>query len=167
MTSDELFRSLSTLLREVTHGASSAGGFVLNPGDPGLLASLDRLPAATASRSVNGGATIAAHGAHVSYGLSLLNRWAGGEVNPWQSADWSQAWNISSVSDEQWIALRRELGEQVDRWLAALGRPREISGIELDGVVASVVHLAYHLGAIRQIEPATRGPREGISGGGS
>jgi hypothetical protein len=30
----------------------------------------------------------------------------------------------------------------------------------LDGVVASIAHLAYHLGAIRQIHTSTRGPRE-------
>jgi hypothetical protein len=165
MTSDEVFRSVSSLLREIAHGASPAGAFVLNPGDPGLLAALDRLPAAPASRSVPGGATVAAHVAHVSYGLSLLGRWADGEENPWQNADWSQAWRVSAVSDAEWAALRHELRQLVDRWLEVLGRPREISGVALDGVVASVVHLAYHLGAIRQIEPAARGPREGSPAG--
>jgi hypothetical protein len=28
-------------------------------------------------------------------------------------------------------------------------------------MIASLAHLAYHLGAIRQIAPAARGPREG------
>jgi len=28
-------------------------------------------------------------------------------------------------------------------------------------MIASVAHLAYHLGAIRQIDQQTRGPREG------
>jgi hypothetical protein len=31
----------------------------------------------------------------------------------------------------------------------------------LSGMVASTVHLAYHLGAIRQIDKQARGPREG------
>jgi hypothetical protein len=161
MTVDDLFRSLASLLREVAHGAAPTGGLVLNPTDPGLLTALDRLPAAAASRSAAGGATIAAHAAHVSYGLSLLNRWAAGEVNPWQSADWSEAWTLADVSEAQWEAIRRDLRGQVDDWLGALGRPRDVSGLELDGMVASVAHLAYHLGAIRQIEPATRGPKEG------
>jgi hypothetical protein len=30
-------------------------------------------------------------------------------------------------------------------------------------MVASVAHLAYHLGAIRQIDKSTRGPKEGTS----
>jgi len=33
--------------------------------------------------------------------------------------------------------------------------------VELTGMVASIAHLAYHLGAIRQIARDSRGPREG------
>jgi hypothetical protein len=42
-----------------------------------------------------------------------------------------------------------------------LHTPRECSGIELTGMVSSVAHLAYHLGAIRQISKTVRGPKEG------
>jgi hypothetical protein len=28
-------------------------------------------------------------------------------------------------------------------------------------MISSIAHLAYHLGAIRQIDKSTRGPREG------
>jgi hypothetical protein len=34
-----------------------------------------------------------------------------------------------------------------------------MSSLELNGVIASVAHLAYHLGAIRQIDRSTRGPK--------
>ena len=30
-----------------------------------------------------------------------------------------------------------------------------------EGIVGSIAHMAYHLGAIRQIDKAARGPREG------
>jgi hypothetical protein len=33
-----------------------------------------------------------------------------------------------------------------------------MSTLELNGVIASVAHLAYHLGAIRQIDRTIRGP---------
>jgi len=39
-----------------------------------------------------------------------------------------------------------------------LRTPREYTEIELTGLIATVGHLAYHVGAIRQIERATRGP---------
>ena len=38
---------------------------------------------------------------------------------------------------------------------------RDVRAVELTGLVASIVHLAYHLGAMWQIARETRGPREG------
>jgi hypothetical protein len=65
---------LTRLFAELVDGTSDpAGAFVLNSGDVGLLRSLDNISAADASRSVNDGATIAAHAQHVRYGLSLMN----------------------------------------------------------------------------------------------
>jgi hypothetical protein len=45
MTTTDLFTSVSTLPHELTHGAAPTGGFVLNRGDAGLLASLGKMPA--------------------------------------------------------------------------------------------------------------------------
>lgn len=36
-----------------------------------------------------------------------------------------------------------------------------MSGQALNGLIASIAHLAYHLGAIRQIERKARGPKDG------
>jgi hypothetical protein len=41
-----------------------------------------------------------------------------------------------------------------------LRTPREVNQIELNGLVGSIAHLAYHLGAIRQIDKLARGPAE-------
>ena len=157
MHTSELAETLSTLFSELVDGAPEGMAFMLNPRDAGLLRSLDRLSAEAASAPAQGGATIAAHVEHLRYGLSLMNRWAGGE-NPFRDADWSAAWNTTRVSDEEWERLRAALRDEAHRWLAALGTPREMSRIELNGVVGSIAHLAYHLGAIRQIDRAARGP---------
>lgn len=159
MNTDDFHRSLPSLFRELVHGAPAGGAFVLNPGDPGLLASLERVSAADASRGRNDGASIAAHVDHLRYGLSLMNRWAAGEENPFADADWTAAWTRTAVSDAEWADLRRALRVEVERWLAALQEPRHVTGMEVDGVIGSVVHLAYHLGAIRQIARGARGPR--------
>jgi hypothetical protein len=158
MNSNDLDRSLPALFAELTYGASATAAFVLNPRDAGLLGSIDRLSAEAASASTRGGATIAAHIAHLQYGLSLMNRWAAGE-NPFRDANWSATWQMSTVSESEWRELRDGLRAEVDRWHAALEAPRDIRGKELDGVLASIVHLAYHLGAIRQIDAQLRGPR--------
>ena len=159
MNSNDLNRSLPSLFSELVHGAPSTGAFMLNTGDIGLLQSLERLSAADASSSSHGGATIAAHVDHLRYGLSLMNRWAGGE-NPFLDADWSQSWKIGAVSDDEWTSLRERLRDEVERWHGALQTTREISGMEVDGVIGSIAHLAYHLGAIRQINATLRGPKE-------
>ncbi len=159
MDTRDLTATLTALFGELVDGAPPTEAYVLNRGDAGLLASLDRLTARDASNSVSGGATIAAHADHLRYGLSLMNRWSAGE-NPFADADWSASWRKTAVSDAEWIALRTELRREAHRWVEALRVPREVSAVELSGVVGSIVHLAYHLGAIRQISAAARGPSE-------
>lgn len=159
---DDLSKCLTTLFSELVDGAEPGGAaFVLNSGDAGLLRSLDQLSPADASRSVQGGATIAAHAQHLRYGLSLMNRWAAEGGNPFADARWDEAWKLSGVDEAQWAEVRGGLRAEAREWAKTLGTPREASRIELTGFVASLAHLAYHLGAIRQIAPVARGPREG------
>ena len=149
------------LLAELLHGPPAKVCYVLNPGDRGLLGSLDTLSAAAASqRPPSGGSSIAAHVDHVRYGFELLNRWTQGE-NPFDTADYSASWRRQTVSETEWADLRARLRGETARWEQALSRPRDLSEIELKGVIASVAHRSYHLGAIRQIDGSIRGPREG------
>ena len=162
MQTKDVAPSLTTLFSELVQGASSPGGaFVLNSGDIGLLRSLDKLSAAEASRSVNDGATIAAHALHLRYGLSLMNRWAREGGNPFADATWDEAWKTTAVDAERWNEIRTGLRDETRRWLESLGTPRECTIVELSGMIGSIAHLAYHLGAIRQIDKSTRGPKEG------
>jgi hypothetical protein len=153
---------LERLFSELVAGASDPGGaFILNSGDVGLLRSLDKISAADASRSVNEGATIAAHAQHVRYGLSLMNRWAIEGGNPFSNAKWDEAWKTAAVDEREWEEIRNGLRLEAQHWLKVVGSPREASAVELTGMIASIVHLAYHLGAIRQIDKQLRGPQEG------
>jgi hypothetical protein len=153
---------LARLFSELIDGAVNPGGaFILNSGDIGLLRSLDKLSAAEASRSANDGATIAAHAQHVRYGLSLMNRWAREGGNPFADATWDAAWKIADVNAADWDEIRGGLRDQAHAWLEALSEPREAAPVELAGMIGSIAHLAYHLGAIRQIDKALRGPKEG------
>jgi len=162
MLTAESSRTLAHLFAELVDGVtSSRGGFMLNTGDAGMLASLDKLSADDASHSANGGATIAAHTQHVRYGLSLMNQWAAEGGDPFTNAKWDEAWQITRVDASQWEEIRKGLRAETGRWLQVLKTPREVAGIEFTGLVSSIAHLAYHLGAIRQIDKAARGPREG------
>ena len=68
----------------------------------------------------------------------------------------------SSVPDDPTVTppprYRRPRLTRVDQ---ALKTPREVADVELAGMAASVAHLAYRLGAMRQIDKQTRGPKEG------
>ena len=162
MNTAEVNRSLARLFSELVGGTDSrTGGFVLNTGDEGLLLSLDKLSAGDASRSVNDGATIAAHAQHLRFGLSLMNRWAAEGGNPFDDATWDAAWKLSAVDDAQWHEVRKGLDIEARGWLVALGAAREVDTVALTGLIGSLAHLAYHLGAIRQIARGARGPKEG------
>jgi len=150
---------LLTLFTELVIGSSDPSGrtYVLNQGDGGLLAALDRLPADAAS-ATHGGPSIAAHVDHLRYGLSLLNRWASGSPPPWPDMDWTLSWRKNVVSEAEWRSLRDELRREAETWASVLGTPREVSDVEAGWIAGSVAHFAYHMGAIRQIDRTTRGP---------
>jgi DinB family protein len=157
---NDLHSSLSLLFAELTNGPSSEEAYMLNRGDPGLLRSLDALSAEAASEPpVPGAASIAAHVDHVCYGLDLMNRWSDGEADPWSGADWTASWSRTTVTEGEWAALRERLRLSTGRWQRSLQKARQMSVLELNGVIASIVHLAYHLGAIRQIDRSIQGPR--------
>ena len=162
MRSTDTSTALARLFSELVDGAAIDGdAFILNSGDAGLMRSLEKLSAADASRSANDGATVAAHAQHLRYGLSLMNRWASEGGNPFADATWDAAWKISTVDEPAWKEIRDGLRDETRRWHQALTASRDVSDVELTGMIASVAHLAYHLGAIRQINKAGRGPREG------
>jgi hypothetical protein len=155
----DVHRALSTLLRELIDGAHEETAWVLNPGDQGLLTSLERLSAADASAPApGGGPPIAAHVDHLRYGLELLNRWSRGE-EPFAEANYSASWGRTSVTDTEWADLRDQLRREADHWRDAVQEPLQMDEAALTGMLASVTHLAYHLGAIRQVNRALRGPQ--------
>jgi len=151
-------RALLRVLVEVTDGAAWDAGWVLNPGDPGLVRSLDQCSAAEASAvPPTGGASIAAHVDHLRYGLELLNQWIGGE-DPFAGANYGASWRRVSVSEDEWAARREALKREAHVWREAIARRTDLSEEDLTTIVSSIVHLAYHLGAIRQIDRVIAGP---------
>ena len=76
-------------------------------------------------------------------------------------AKWEEAWKVRDVDGGAWDEIRGGLRDETQRWLGVLRDPRDVADVELSGMMASVAHLAYHLGAIRQIHKQARGPKEG------
>ena len=160
MNTRDIAAVLARIMSEFVLGSPdpSVGTVALNRGDEGLLKSLDKLSASQASSTHAGGGSIAAHTEHLRYGLSILNRWAAGEDKPWTGADWTNAWRKNDISDRDWDRLRSGLNKEAAAWIDALRTPRELDDVELGWTFGSIAHLAYHLGAIRQIDRGARGP---------
>lgn len=153
-----LVDALRGLLTELADGPKDAAYF-LNRGDRGLLASLRSLSATQASARPQGRPSVASHVHHLRYGLSLINRWARGE-NPYDDADWSESWRHQQVNDTEWAELVAGLEREIRNWQSAMALPRPQEAGALRETIGSIVHLAYHLGAIRQVDAAAAGPRE-------
>lgn len=152
-TNDTAFQTaLSRLLTEVFDGPPGDWAYVLNPDDPGLLRQLESIDAETASTPpAPGRTTIAAQVNHLCFSLALLNRWAAGEENPWDSADWNGSWERTSVTEDDWRQLCDALSQEVKSWQNTVNTRMDWNGIGAEGALASVVHAAYHLSAMRQI----------------
>lgn len=151
---------MATLGSELALGVppGAKASYMLNLGDAGLLASLDKVSATAASSTHAGGASIAAHVDHVRYGVALLNDWLAGADAPWTNADWTASWKKNAVSEAEWRGLRDELRRELATWVESMRTPRELSERELGWLMGSIAHLGYHFGAIRQIDRAARGP---------
>lgn len=148
---------MTGLLRELFDGPPADMAFVVNPGDRGLAGSLARLSAAEASARPRGRSSVVAHAQHLRYGFELLNRWMRGE-NPFAEATYAASWGRQEVTDAEWVELRAALDGEVRAWMTAIAAPRAWDQMTLSGAVGSVAHLAYHLGAIRQLVAAAAGP---------
>ena len=80
-----------------------------------------------------------------------MNRWAREGGNPFADATWDLAWQTTTVDEAAWTEIRDDLRRQATDWLEVLGAGRDVTPVELTGLIGSIVHLGYHLGAIRQI----------------
>lgn len=150
---DSVFqRALSNMLTEIFDGPPGKEAYLLNPGEPGLLAQLEALDAGAASRRpMPGKTTIAAHADHIHFSLSLMNRWAAGEANPWAGADWNASWGRATVSEGQWRKLCDGLRQEAEKWRKAVATRAGWDDTGAAAALSTAVHTAYHLGAVRQI----------------
>lgn len=125
-------------------------------GNSGLLATLDRLSAGQASQVVHGTTTttIAGHARHSALHMEVVVRWErDGERGPF---DRQGSFLPAAVDDGQWDELRVRLRAAYDA-LCAFARTRkeqEATGDATGSLTGAVAHVAYHLGAIRQLVKA-------------
>jgi hypothetical protein len=116
-----------------------------------LFETLAAISAEEASVPVGGKcATLAAQVKHVTFYLDVLERYVRTGAN--ERVDWGQIWReTSAVTAEEWHTIKLQLRESYDRIKQLISDTAEWpSEDHIAGVIAIVVHTAYHLGEIRQ-----------------
>jgi hypothetical protein len=83
--------------------------------------------------------------------LSIVNRWATGEANPWAGADWNASWQRTTVTDDQWRTLRDGLRGEAERWRKVVATRVSWDDIGAAAALSTAAHTGYHFGAVRQI----------------
>jgi len=139
------------LLRECFEGIKpGAGGTWFVQGKEGVFDAIDGLSSARASASPGPGiATIAAHVNHIVYTLQGVNVFAGG-AEP--EGSWEDTWKVQTVSEEEWAALVAKVHHEYEVFRPFYAGVSDWSVEDSAiGGLAVLPHVAYHLGAIRQL----------------
>ena len=122
---------------------------VSNEPASGLVGTLDTLSAEQASRAPTpSGRTAAAHAQHELFALDLARHRLEGQ-NP--EADWDSSWGTGAVTEPMWANLRAELRRAGTELRQTIESKQTWSDVETQGLIATLAHLTYHLGAVRQI----------------
>lgn len=147
-TSIEIFKK--ALFQCLDETVEQVHGIYLDKGTS-LFETLDNINAEDASRPIaEGGATIAAHVAHVGFYLDVLNDVM--QKEEVSQVNWREIWEtVREVGPEEWERQKRRLHESYQRVLATMKNYEKWEGeYGISGALAVLTHTAYHLGAIRQ-----------------
>lgn len=145
---EPLLDQVLELLRETFEGALPGQGTQYLDHDSGIRATLSGITAEEASRRVDGRPSIAAHARHMNFHLRVTGEWILGDHS---RRDWIGSFEPQTVTKEEWEGVKRDLEAsrtELERVLRSLA-PEKF--VEEGGGMGAIAHLAYHLGAIRQL----------------
>ena len=150
--SDDLFAKANiTLFRECFEGRPEGQTYTwFVEKKEGLFDALDSVSAERASaRPSPTCATFAAHANHVLFALQETNSYLG---RPKPEGNWESSWQREVVLPEEWEELKAKTREEYAFLLAAMEAGQDSNDEEtVIGLLAQTPHMAFHLGAMRQI----------------
>lgn len=140
------------LLCECLYGVKEGQNWTMFvEGREAILPTLRSLTAEEASSLGNEtGPTIAAHAWHIRYMLQGANFHCGDGAQP--EGDWNSSWARNDADPSEWTGLVDEIEDRFQRissWISSQAEWND-PGVAL-GMSSLLPHLAYHLGAIRQL----------------
>jgi hypothetical protein len=145
---EAILHEVEELLRETFEGGVPGQGTRYVDHASGIKRTLGSLSAEQASRSPNGHPSIAAHARHMNFHMCVVTEWIQGVRKP---RDWKGSFFPQRVSETEWRDLQAELDASRAEFVRVLRTLPPESFAKEGAGIGAVVHLAYHLGAIRQL----------------
>ena len=142
---------IKNAIKAMLHEAfDNARGMFLDEGDA-LWQTLESVTAAQASVPIApGGNSIAGQVNHMVFYFDVMAGYM--RNDPPAAPDWSAAWKVVEVDEDQWQELKLALGQRQSETITLIdGAPDDIFTDTdiLGGSYAMVAHTAFHLGQIR------------------
>lgn len=144
------FKSAISALLDEAFGVSTAPvSEFLDTGQDGLLGSIARLDARTASAVRHPGEeTIAAHCAHLLYDLNLFLAYEQGQA---PRPDYPASWRTHNLDQAAWKNLRLELQAACHEVQNRLQMREVWPKIVINAWLALLAHVSYHVGVIHKL----------------
>ncbi len=144
MTEETLKSNILEMLEETF---VQTRGIYLDRAKGGLLETLEKISAETASIEFRNQRSIAAHIEHTRVYLVALHGYMNGATSP---TDWDASWQTHTVTELEWRILRDNLKVTYEALMKDLEKLDD-NDVKLSEGIAILVHSAYHFGAIRQL----------------
>ncbi len=160
MSDQNFVRGWLDVLREAVEGGEPGrptgfldGTAADGSGNHGLLATLAALSAEQASAITALGTSVAGQAAHTAYHMEVTVRWArDGDRGPF---DWKGSFSPATVDADGWRALQERLRAAYADVRALAQGTGDWTEDAAGGMAATLAHVSYHLGAIRQLVKLT------------
>jgi len=145
---DAMLEQVVELLRETFEGGLPGQGTAYLDHGSGIRSTLGAVTAAQASHRFDGHPSIAAHARHMNFHLRVVAEWMQG-IRP--KRDWKGSFEPQTVTEAEWSRLKQDLEASRAELLRALQSLTPEQFVEEGAGMGAIAHLAYHLGAIRQL----------------
>lgn len=144
---DLIIKEIREILRETFEGGLPGQGTQYLDHNAGIFQTLEGLSPQQASFSFQGHPSIAAHVRHMVFHLKVGVEWMQGDHS---KRDWVGSFRPFETDEADWQNLKQNLQDTRNAYLSLLEQAPETEFEEEMGY-GVVAHLAYHLGAIRQL----------------
>jgi hypothetical protein len=138
-----------SVLSEAVEGPQQSDWSIFIDQGTGVFQTLATVTARQASQAPSPGhTTIVAHTEHTRFHLAGMNAFLRGE-NP--KLDWAASWKITELDQQGWEKLQHDLKTEYQTFRNFFEENAEWNARAVGGAIGLLAHVAYHLGAIRQL----------------